>query len=310
MDGDRRASAAPDPAARLAAFGLDLGGALSVESYIEEFDGQEPFAAYNKVPPAIEERCAAIAEIGGGEAVETYHQLVLATLVDGFDRRAKAAGLPAWLEAQTLAYLKEILEAAARPGRRRLRLEQDDFLKDLAVCRLKLWPLGVELVDVNAGLQKRIALGGVRQALGAACHVGLSLGGFRPFLETHFDARRARAFSADGYRRLYLAIARLMRDRPAYRGLVSTSWWHDPAVGAISPTLAFLNDLPLGAGARIYRMHSDQQTVKSATRLSKERTRLYREGAYLPTNYTLAWGRRDLLRWADAQEPSQGFQAK
>ncbi len=280
--------------------GLDIGGALSVESHIAAFDALPPFAAYNKIPAVTLERAAAIAEIGGSAAIETYHQLVLTTLVDAFERRARTKALPAWLEAPTADYLQDILTSTTS-RRRRLRLEQDDFLKDLAVCRLKLWPLGVELVDVHAGLQKRIILGGVRQAIQAGFQVGLSLGGFRPFLETHFDSRRAKAFSAEGYHRLYLTIARLLRDKPAYRGVVSTSWWHDPAAIRISPNLAFLNDLPLGAGARLYRMDSDEQTIASATRLSRERTAGYRDRTYQPTNYTLAWGRRDLLRWADRQ---------
>ncbi|MEM8948807.1 MAG: hypothetical protein AAGC99_05690 [Pseudomonadota bacterium] len=288
-------------AERLASMGLEIEGRPSVESHIAAFDALAPFAAYNALPAGIEERVAAIAETGGKEAVETYHQLMLTTLVDGFEQRARAQGLPAWLNGPTSDYLQDILRSAAS-GRRRLRLEQDDFLKDLAVCRLKLWPLGVELVDVHAGLQKRIFTGGLRQALKAGLHVGLSLGGFRPFLETHFDSRRAKDFAPEGYRRLYLKIAHLLRDKPALKGLVSTSWWHDPAISEISPNLAFLNSLPLSAGARIYRMHRDEQTTKSATRLSKERTALYREGNYLPTNYTLAWGRHDLLRWADAQK--------
>ncbi|MBC6445388.1 MAG: hypothetical protein GDA50_08230 [Alphaproteobacteria bacterium GM202ARS2] len=298
---------APYPSAqklveRLTAMGLDMDGELSVASYIGHFDLLPSKAAYNHVPQAITERCTAIAEAGGEQAVETYHRLVITTLVDAFDQRAAACDLPSWLKEPTRRRLDDILRSLETPRRHQLRLERDDFLKDLAVCRLKLWPLGVELVDTDGGLPRRILLGGLRQAISAVSHVTLSLGGLGPFLETHFDSRRAQAFSPEGYHHLYLMIARLLRDRPAFKGLISTSWWHDPAVSRISPNLAFLNSLPVNAGARVYRMYSDEQTTKSATRLSKERMTLYREGNYLPTNYTLAWGRRDLLRWADAQE--------
>ena len=209
MDDRTPIPSAPELAERLAAMGLEIEGALSVENHIAAFDALPPFAAYNRIPEGIEERLAVIAETGGKAAIETYHQLVLTTLVDGFEQRARVKGLPAWLKGPTSDYLQDILRSAAS-RRRRLKLEQDDFLKDLAVCRLKLWPLGVELVDVHAGLQKRIftgglgktggigeaggpgKTGGLRQALKAGLHVGLSLGGFRPFLETHFDSRRRR----------------------------------------------------------------------------------------------------------------------
>ena len=302
MDEQTHRASAPELKERLKAMGVDVDGALSISSYIAAFDLLPSKAAYNKVPEAIVERCAALLETGGEQAVETYHRLVMTTLVDAFDQRASACDLPSWMEEPTRRYLDDMLMSLEKSGGRRLRLERDDFLKDLAVCRLKLWPFGVELVDVDGGLPKRIVLGGFRQALSAVGHIGLSVRGLRPFLETHFDGRRANAFSPEGYHRLFLKVARLLRDRPAFKGLASTSWWHDPAVSRISPNLAFLNSLPLDAGARIYRLHRDDQTTRSATRLSKERTKLYRDGAYHPTNYTLIWGRLDLLRWAGAQE--------
>jgi hypothetical protein len=83
--------------------------------------------------------------------------------------------------------------------------------------------------------------------------------------------------------------------------MFSGSWWHDPALADISPNLAFLNSIAVAGGARLFPLGTDDQIIAQATRLSKDRARLVREGVYRPTNYLMVWARKDLLRWAEAQ---------
>lgn len=287
--------------ARLASLGVDLSGDLAVERYIQTFDDLRSPIAYDHVPAEARQTCAALAASGGDAAVESFHRLVLLRLIEGFEARALRVGLPDWLRARTLAFLHD-LQAGLWAKRRRLTLDQDSFLKDLAVCRLKLWPVGAELLDIASGVPRRPLLqGGAGHALAAFAYLSLSLRGFKPFYETHFDDRHAKGFSPDGYRDLYVTIGRLLRVAPMIKGVFSGSWWHDPAVAKISPNLAFLNELPLAGGARIFPLGTDPHTIKAATRLSQERAQLVQDGSYQPTNYLLVWGRDELLRWADRQ---------
>ncbi|MEZ5935903.1 MAG: hypothetical protein R3F54_29125 [Alphaproteobacteria bacterium] len=313
FDGDLLRQLGADLSDRLLAAGIDPGiasdgnssSAFAVDGYIDLFDSLPSPIAYDHFPSAARERCDAIVSQGGEPALDAYLRLVLVRLIGGFDERAAARGLPSWLEGRTRAFLRDLLAELQKPPRRFLQPDQDTFMKDFAVCRLKLWPCGAELVDVASGLPRRVLLqGGARQFARVLLQVGAALGGFKPFFETHFDSRRAGAFSVEGYRDLYLTIARILQDRPDVKGMYSCSWWHDPVAIAISPNLAFLNDLPLGGGARLFRMSASEQTVRVATRLSRERTARFRQGSYHPTRYVVVWGRRDLLAWAEAQSPA------
>lgn len=296
---------------RLAAAGIDLEGALAVDVYIDRFDDLPASTPYNDVPSAIEDMCNAIVALGGEEALDVYHRLVLLELMGRFDQRASRYGLPSWLEGSVKACFQSIMRDVQKPRPRRFLLSKRDFLLDLGICRGKLWPCGAELVESGCSLNLRWLLQKreMAQSIRALMHVGFSVRGTTPVLASHFDKRRPEAFSPEGYRQLYLTIARLLREMPDHLGFLSSSWWHDPAVGRISPKLSFLNSLPLSGGARIYRIGTDETAVSTALRLSKERKEAYRKGIYHPTYYHLIWARRRLLNWADAQKltaPGEG----
>jgi hypothetical protein len=290
---------------RLLRAGIDPIGAWPVDAYIGHFDALTQPCAYDRVPEAAAAASRAIVAAAGEAALEDYHRLVLLTLIGQREARAARHQVPAWLLPACHDYGAMVERELARPKPGYYRLTNDPFLKDLAVCRQKLWPCGAELVDPCSGVPRRtLAQGGIGQMVAALRYFGLGAGGFAPFYESHFDPRLARQFTPDGYRQLYRTIARLLEQAPAVRGMFSGSWWHDPAVAAISPNLAFLNEIPLAGGARLFRAGTDPRTVKLATRLSKERSRLYQAGRYQPTAYILVWGRRELLAWARAAQPA------
>ena len=292
--------------AGLASSGLELEGRHAVAAYIGAFDAVRRPRSYNHVPKAVGDMIGAIETAAGPSAVEDYHRLVLLTLIQQFDQRATACRLPPRLRDRSIDFLAGIVRRLQKPRPGHYRLDKDNFQKDLAVARLKLWPCGAEHVDVYSGIPRRLALhSGPSQLVQAFGHICLRIGGFRPFFETHFDTRMIRDFSADGYRALYLTIAQMLEAAPDRLGVFSGSWWHDPAVAEISPNLAFLNALPLKGGAKLYRLGADDQTIAQATRLSKERTDHVQNGTYRPTNYLLIWARNDLLRWARAEASGQ-----
>ncbi len=288
--------------ADLSSNGIDLQNQASVAGYIGFFDSVKRPVAYNYIPPKARKLIEHIEASGGPATSETYHRLVLLTLIQQFDRRAAALGLPETLHGNAIDFLEKLVRRLQKPKPGQYRFDRDEFLKDLSVTRLKLWPCGAELVDIASGIPRRMLLRtGAGHFLKTLGQIKFHCGGLRPFFETHFDSRMTGSFSAEGYHALYLAIARILQDAPAIRGVFSGSWWHDPALADISPNLAFLNDIAVGGGARLYPMGTDKQTIAQATRLSKERTQYVREGTYRPTSYMMIWSRKDLLHWAKTQ---------
>ncbi len=81
--------------------------------------------------------------------------------------------------------------------------------------------------------------------------------------------------------------------------MVGTSWFYDPALPAISPRLAYLQQRPLEAGAFLVRHGRGAIYTERATLTSETRRKLYEEGKYLPVCFSLVWPRDALIAWAE-----------
>ena len=276
-------------AARLAAQGVDLRGAWPIAHYLAFFDALPEIGPYHHVPCAARRFHAGITAQAGAAALEDYLRLAMLDLVARRDWQS---------DALHKAYAARVLDNITSPRKGFHRHDNDLFSKDFAVCRGKLVPCGVELVDRRSGVGRRVlASGGVRRFLSAVGFFARA-GGFRPFYELHFDRRLIGEFDADGYRRLYLRLADMLAADPEGRGIISSSWWHDPALATISPELGFIGQIPENHGARLMRVDASAAAIAGATRFAPLRTKLYKEGAYTPRTYLMVWARRDVLAWA------------
>lgn len=121
------------------------------------------------------------------------------------------------------------------------------------------------------------------------------------WLRPHTNTGRLDEFNETGWDHFYLRVAELLTRREHVRGLALTSWFYDPALLEISPRLAYLQTRPQERGAHLMKHGSSGHAIEFATRTSETRRRLYEEGKYLPTEYSILWGRRELLTWADQQ---------
>ncbi len=272
----------------------------AVAHYLAAFDALPPAAPYHHVPAAARRICDAIAARVGADALEAYQRLAILTLVER--AWATPTRLTAELAALRAAHLARIVGAMTSPRKGFYRHGNDLFAKDFAVCRGKLVPAGVELVDLHSGVGRRTLLGGgIAQVLpGLAFFLGRA-GGFKPFYEVHFDRRLIGDFDAAGYVTLYLRLARQMARDPAIRGVVSSSWWHDPALARISPELAFIGYHPENAGAKLLRIGENSAATADALRFAPTRAALHKRGEYRPQVWLLAWARRDILAWEKRQ---------
>lgn len=275
-----------------------------VDRYLGFFAALPPIAPYHSVPAEARAFCDGIEASYGAGAVEDYHRLAMLQLtVQGAD---DPGVLTEDLHVLRRRYLARIVADMEAPRKGFYRHGNDRFAKDFAVCRGKLLPGGIELIDRCAGIGRRVLLsGGVRQFFSGLRFFRRRMGGFKPFYELHFDRRLVRDFNAEGYTRLYLRVADLLARNPQIGGVVSNSWWHDPRLAAISPELSFIGHHPENAGARILRGSENAAATADALRFAPQRAALHAKGEYRPCVHLLAWARRDVLAWAAAYRALQ-----
>ena len=172
-------------------------------------------------------------------------------------------------------------------------LASDSFLKDLWLTRIVMLPAFAQVWWPHSGLSAKSVL---RAGPAAAAYVFLRCGGRRPFLEGHTHDPMAKAYwNEPGWREALRLAALALPALPDACGAFGTAWFYDPAIKAISPRIAFAQDLQVGAGAHRFKVGSNEAAIANATLTSAERRNRYREGKYLPTDYAIIWSRRDLL---------------
>jgi hypothetical protein len=171
-------------------------------------------------------------------------------------------------------------------------LTRDSFLKDLWLTRVVMIPAFAQVWWPRSGLAARDIL---RAGPAAAAHVFLRCGGRRPFLEGHTHDPVARAYwNEPGWGEALRLAALALPALPQARGVFGTAWFYDPAVREISPRIAFAQDLQVGRGGFRLKVGSNEAAIANATATSAERRNRYRDGLYLPTDYSIIWSRRDL----------------
>jgi hypothetical protein len=283
----------------------DLLKSYPLERYIASLDEEGGYGGYARVPPLVESWCAEIQSRHGTSILEDYHRLLLLTLVRCFDERTVERRYP---DSVLMLYRKYLRNVAAQMSRNPPGFylhENDLFAKDLAVCRQKLIPCGAQLVDVRAGVPRRLLWkGGLSQLLKLAVFMPRRVGGWRPLYQLHMDLRLLLEFNPSGWNRCYRRIGALLELNPSILGVFGASWWFDPRLEEVSPRLAFLRTLPESHGARVFRQGADDLSTQDALANSRQREELYRQGLYKPENCLLVWGRDDLIAWAKAQKDS------
>lgn len=281
----------------------ELLGKYPPESYIKRIDEYQHERTYEEFPGDVLAQCRDITHASGPAVLGTYHKLVLACLLLTAESRECPVSIPDSIRLLVLETFARIAAELPASHPNSYRLDREMFVMDLGYCRLRLLPCGSEHVDTWSGVPRRVLFkGGVQQFVKATVFFTARLqifGRMQPYFNMHWDRRLIRQFTAEDYDRCYLRIADLLRVNPQMKGLVSPSWWYDPAAISISPELGFLRRVPEENGARFFHIGSNSKIVSLALGLSKERKELHAAGAYLPTQYLMVWPRKELLGWSD-----------
>ena len=88
-----------------------------------------------------------------------------------------------------------------------------------------------------------------------------------------------REFTPDAYDRCYLRMAQLLEFNPLIRGVMSSSWWFDPALEQISPDLVFLRRVPEENGAQLFKIGTSEDSGRDALLMSPEQKDFTRQAS-------------------------------
>lgn len=300
-DPDRIAALTQSNIAEIAACDPSIISDFPVARYLRSFDVQPKLAPYHAVPVEAQAIAGSVLQRGGAAALEAYNRLVLLALI-GRGSPGSSAVLTDELKGLLDAGINRILSDIAAPRKGFHLHSRDQFAKDFAVCRGRMIPGGVELIELAAGIGRSILFkGGLAEVPSRLYFFRFRMRGFRTFFALHFDRRMISEFNNAGFLGLHLRLADLLERNPRIGGVVSASWWHDPVLETISPELLLIDRNPRMGGARVMRMGEDDRAKADATRMSPHRAALCEQGLYRPCVHLLAWPRRDLLAWARRQ---------
>ncbi len=266
----------------------DAVASLPFDRFEAPWRGDRDVFRYNEVPAAAAAMVAALPE-----AIRSPWLCALLLFHAGrFEQMFAASGLPAEIALHYLDAFHRILGQIEKDPTF-ADLGNDSFLKDLWIARIVMIPAFAQVWWPHSGLAARDLL---RAGPAAAASILLGCGGRRPFLEGHTHDPMARAYwNEAGWGEALRIAALALPDLPKARGIFGTAWFYDPAILEISPRIAFAQDLQYGRGAWRIRIGSNEAAIANATATSAERRNRYRDGAYVPTDYSLIWSRRRLL---------------
>lgn len=262
--------------------------ALPFDWFESAWEAGVPVQKYNDVPADARGAIASMDEALRSPwlcALMLWH-------IERFDEAFAASGLhPEFALHYTDAFHRILDQIGKDPSF--ADLARDSFLKDLWLVRVVMIPAFAQVWWPRSGLAARDAL---RAGPAASAYIFLRCGGRRPFMEGHTHDPVARAYwNEPGWGEALRLAALALPALPQVHGVFGTAWFYDPAVKEVSPRIAFAQDLQVGHGAFRLKVGSNEAAIANATATSAERRNRYREGRYLPTDYSIIWSRKDLI---------------
>lgn len=289
---------------------------FSPDRYVEILDMQagntRAPARYNQAPEEVVAISKQVLERAGDEYLDTYHKLILAKLMAGYEERLSRLSVPDSIQGLIKKCFSRIIREFDTNPPQFYRFGNDLFHRDLSLARLILLPAGPGVVEVQyapRSLLVRNQESLEKRALQFAKGIvlfGMKARGFGPFYSTHTDPRTIKEFTPEGWIFFYERVAELLEMNPSIKGVFRSSWFIDPKLAEISPRLLYLSVMPQENGAELFYWGSSSDDEDNATAKSATRRRLVKEGKYVPTCYYLIWLRQDILRWAKARREALG----
>jgi hypothetical protein len=280
----------------------DLLALFPIQRYIAIFDSQRLFGNYLTIPIPVIKYSQDICFCTNEGLLEIYHKLVLLTLIEQFEKRLSDRKIPQSIIELFYSEFSRIMDHLVLCPKGYYLMSNKQFLCDLAICRLKIYPCGPVLIDEMSGIPRSLLINnGLKQLLTGAIFFMFKAHGFQPFYELHMHVSQRKNFNAEGWLASYRKIAELLELNSNVRGVSCASWWYDPQLETISPRLAYLRNIPYENGAKIFYVQADKTAVYGAIDKSESRRQLFKAGTYIPKIYMMIWPRQALSSWANKQ---------
>lgn len=266
------------------------------DTVIRLFDEAPSASAYNDIPKAVQDFWSALENEFGESGFDTVHRVVMLRLIGAFDSRASGEKYSRSVEDCFDKSFKRILRTIEDPDYDRYCKPNDILLKDLAICRQKMFPAGAQVVEPESGFHRALLFRGGPGQFARMAWLLLTSFGNKPFYQIHTHLSELEDFNPDGWDACYVRIAEMLELHPEIKGMWGGSWFYDPALESISPKLVYLRRRPQENGAAVF--YSSVNIDGGALSKSKTRQDLYERGEYLPKAYALIWPRRQMIKWA------------
>ncbi len=295
--------------AQIQSHSRDLLGDYPLEKYINCLNNYPEISDYRYLSSEVKRFCNDLVKANNERVLESYHKLLLVTLILNSGDRIETKKLPddiKLLYEQNFERIIDRIECnTTAPGL--YSYPNDSFLKDLGICTLRLIPTGARKMHLaSLPLKRFLFTKGLRQTLRGLILLVFELKGYKPLYYGHLDSNDPNLmaeFTPEGHIRHYQRVAKLLKMNRNVKGLMAIAWYFDPELESISPRLNYLREIPMQNGGQLFCLGSTAQTIENAILKSPTRRELYRQGKYVPTEYLLIWPRKSLIMWANRKAP-------
>ena len=271
-----------------------------ISKIITAFDELPPEANYTCIPEPVTSTWETIAHDHGPEGFSLYQKVTMLTLMRDFQARTHIRNYtPATLACYAKSFSRIMDQIEDRKFTEYDRIN-DLLIKDLSLCRQKMFSVGAQLAEDHSGLPRNLLLkAGTAQAFRFLKTTLLTRHGFSNYYQIHTHLLELADFTPEGWDAAMKWLAEMLLINPDVKGVFGASWFFDPALKEISPRLEYLSNALLDRGAVRFYSHEDADSGALAT--SATRKRLHESGQYNPGIYFIIWPRRTALRWLAAE---------
>lgn len=276
-----------------------------ISEYINRLTSFQKTNNYNQLPADLLEKFKDISTSFGKNVLSKYHKLALCCFLKNTLSRLSTDSIPKSIKDIYFQWIKRVISEIRGDDDTIYDHEKDLFLKDLGVCRMKIFPAGALIVETSGISRKFFITGGFKQFFNACLFFFSKMRGFSPFYQTHMDMRWLHEFNPVGRNDCFIRISQMLKINPNIKGVFGASWYYDPFLENISPRLNYIRNVPEKNGAKLFKLGSSTSDINNSTAKSKTRKRLFEEGKYKPTGYLMIWPRKELIKWAASKSLSK-----
>jgi hypothetical protein len=267
-----------------------------ITCYISLLQSYPRLKAHKYVGQRVLQLSKKIENTYSADILETYHKLVMATLIEKQEQLNFPFQLTPSLKTQYERKVADILTGLIKHVKNQgcYVYDHEHFIYNLGICKKTTIPVGPFRLNLNrmkfrfiTGATRRL---GLKWYANEGKHLKRICLHRLPFIEIHldmYDKEMGSFFNPRGWEQLFYEIEEIMKLNPELRYFVSMSWFFDPHLETISPELTYIRELVQTRGGHLIRFLPGETAAKNATRFSATRTRLMKEGTYTPTNYLM-----------------------